>query len=303
MALRLEFANYIPASSEVLVDWIVQENGAQNPAGRACPWPVLRGASCRMSFEYISVEDAIARRGLRMVVVGRVPSPWGEAAKGIFHLKRLDWAAVRLVYDNDALKRWAGQLSGPTVFYDDEPPRTGWAEILMLAERLAPEPALLPADPALRSQALLLCERFCGQGGLGWMRRLQNVHAGLNRNGGFSERVAAYLGGKYGYDPSKGAEYGDRARQLLAEFTAVLRAQRDAGKPYYLGDTLSAVDVYSATFTGMFKPLPDDVCAMDPKIRAAFETLDPQTAAALDPVLVDHRDHLYATHLALPLSL
>ena len=51
-----------------------------------------------MGFEYISVEDAIARRGLRMVVVGRVPSPWGEAAKNFFHLKKLDWAAVRVSY-------------------------------------------------------------------------------------------------------------------------------------------------------------------------------------------------------------
>ena len=61
-----------------------------------------------MTFEYVSVEDAIARRGLRMVVLGKVPSPWGEAAKGIFHIKRIDFAAVRLVYDNPALESWAG---------------------------------------------------------------------------------------------------------------------------------------------------------------------------------------------------
>ena len=35
-----------------------------------------------MTFEYVSVEQAMARGGLRMVVVGDVPSPWGEAAKG-----------------------------------------------------------------------------------------------------------------------------------------------------------------------------------------------------------------------------
>src|SRR6185312_3834327 len=49
-----------------------------------------------MPVTYLSTEQAIARPGLRMVVVGNVPSPWGEAAKGIFHIKRLDWAAVRL---------------------------------------------------------------------------------------------------------------------------------------------------------------------------------------------------------------
>ena len=33
-----------------------------------------------MPFQYVDVEDAISRDGLRMVVVGNVPSPWGEAA-------------------------------------------------------------------------------------------------------------------------------------------------------------------------------------------------------------------------------
>ena len=40
-----------------------------------------------MGFEYVSVEEAIGRDGLRMVVVGQVPSPWGEAAKGLFPSK------------------------------------------------------------------------------------------------------------------------------------------------------------------------------------------------------------------------
>src|SRR5690349_24892933 len=92
-----------------------------------------------MSFEYVSVEEAIPRAGLRMVVVGKVPSPWGEAAKNVFHLKGIDFAAVRLVYDNEALKTWARQLSGPVAMFDDEPPSSGWEEVLLLAELLAGE--------------------------------------------------------------------------------------------------------------------------------------------------------------------
>src|SRR3954470_8129799 len=137
-----------------------------------------------MSFQYLAAEEAIACRGLRMVVVGQVPSPWGEAAKGIFHVKDIDFAAVRLVYDNEALKSWAQQLSGPVALLDDEPPRSGWAEILMLAERLAPTPGLLPLQPEARARALRLADEFCGQNGLGWNRRLQLVHAGLTQAGG-----------------------------------------------------------------------------------------------------------------------
>lgn len=256
-----------------------------------------------MSFQYLTVEQAIAARGLRMVVVGNVPSPWGEAAKGIFHLKRLPFAAVRLVYDNDALRKWAGELTGPVVVYEDEAPRAGWAEILMLAERLAPTPALLPLEPNARGRALGIADKICSQGGLCWTRRLQNVEAGLRGTGGFSERIAGYLGKKYGYDPARAASYGPRVRQLLGELASALREQRAAGGSYYLGETLSAADVYSATCMAIFSPLPQAQCAMDPGIRAAFEHLDAETAAALDPVLLEHRDMMYARHLELPLSL
>ena len=107
-----------------------------------------------MAFQYIGVEEARIRNGLRMVVVGSVPSPWGEAAKGILHIKGIEWAAVRLVNDSEPLKEWAGQRSGPVAIYDNEPPRSGWVEILLLAERLAPTPPLLPTDPAERAPPL-----------------------------------------------------------------------------------------------------------------------------------------------------
>ncbi|HEU4780189.1 MAG TPA: hypothetical protein VFS58_09945 [Steroidobacteraceae bacterium] len=256
-----------------------------------------------MAFEYVSVDDAIARRGLRMMVVGNVPSPWGEAAKGIFHLKRIDWAAVRLVYDSEPLKAWAGQLSGPVVVYDDDPPRSEWLQILTLAERLAAEPALLPGVPDERERAIALSEQFCGAHGLGWLRRLQLVHAGLQKTGGFSVRISGYLGSKYGYEAAAAESYGARVRELLGGFSAGLRAQRENGRRYYLGNTLSAVDIYSATFMALFWPLPPEVCQMHPASRAAFEWLDEETAAALDPVLLEHRDMMYERHLVLPLSL
>jgi hypothetical protein len=44
-------------------------------------------------------------------------------------------------------------------------------------------------------------------------------------------------------------------------------------------------------------------CAMDATTRAALETLDAPTAAALDPLLFVHREMMYARHLELPLSL
>jgi glutathione S-transferase len=256
-----------------------------------------------MTFQYVNLEDAMKRGGLRMVVVGGVPSPWGEAAKGILHIKGIEWVAVRLAYDSEPLKKWAGQRSGPVAIYENERPRSCWAEILLLAERLAPTPSLLPSDPAERALVFGLAHEICGEAGLGWSRRLQLVHAGMQNAGGFPETVANYLGKKYGHSPEAGATSGARAAELVAMLVARLRAQREAGSRYYVGHSLTAVDVYSATFTAMFGPLPPDQCEMQPSTRAAFETRDAQTEAALDPILFEHRDMMYAEHLELPLSL
>jgi len=253
--------------------------------------------------EYLNVDEAIARSGLRMVVVGGIPSPWGEAAKGILHIKRIPWCAVRLSYDSEPMKQWAGQRSGPVAIYNDDKPRSGWAEILLLAERLAPEPSLLPADAADRALAFGLAHEICGEGGLGWTRRLQMVHAGLQGSGGFAPRVAQYLSRKYGYSPEAGVAAPQRLAALLRVLAARLHAQRAAGSGYYFGDRVTVVDIYSATFTAMFRPLPTEQCAMDAATRQAFELRDPVTEAALDSILLAHRDRMYAEHLELPLSL
>ena len=109
-----------------------------------------------MPFAYVSLDEAIRRGGLRMVVVGNVPSPWGEAAKGIFHIKGIEWVAVRLVYDSEPLKEWAGQRSGPVAIYNDERPRSGWAEILLLANAWRPRRRCCRASPRIAP----LCSAF-----------------------------------------------------------------------------------------------------------------------------------------------
>jgi hypothetical protein len=82
-----------------------------------------------------------------------------------------------------------------------------------------------------------------------------------------------------------------------------MKAQQAAGSRYLVGHSLTAADIYSATFLAMFGPLAPEYCDMDPHTRAAFETLDAPTRTALDPILFQHRDMLYAEHLGLPLSL
>src|SRR4051794_8942682 len=103
--------------------------------------------------EFVSLTSARDLPGLRLTIVRNVPSPWSQAAKGILEIKRLPFVlAERAADDPDPLLRaWTGQESLPVVAYEQERPRTGWAEILFLAERLAPAPALIPGDPERRT--------------------------------------------------------------------------------------------------------------------------------------------------------
>jgi glutathione S-transferase len=253
--------------------------------------------------EFVELEEAQARDGLRMVVVTGVPSPWGEAAKGLLHTKQIPWVAVRLDQASDAMADWTGQRSGPVAIYDDETPRGGWAEILLLTERLAPKPALLPADAEQRVLAMGLAHEICGEMGLGWCQRNAGVRAGLSGAGGFPKGIAQYLASKYDYRESEAQLYSQRCIDILTTLTRRLREQQDAGSRFYLGDAISAVDIYSATFMAMFGPLPADQCPMPDAMRAAFETVDDATREALDPILFEHRDFVYQNYLELPLTL
>ena len=94
---------------------------------------------------YIGVEDAREREGLRLVLTTGVPGPWGEAAKSLFHVKGLEFVAVsqRAGDPNESLRAWTGQTSAPvavsTVFPKPPPlgvssPAAGvgcWAPITM----------------------------------------------------------------------------------------------------------------------------------------------------------------------------
>jgi glutathione S-transferase len=111
------------------------------------------------------------------------------------------------------------------------------------------------------------------------------------------------LAKKYGYSPETGAAASARVAELLRMLAKRLEMQRQAGTRYYVGDALTAVDVYSATFMALFRPLPVTQCEMEASARAAFEIRDPAIEAELNPILLEHRDMMYTSRLELPLSL
>lgn len=257
--------------------------------------------------EYLEPEVARHRKGLRLVLTAGVPGPWGEAAKSIFHVKGLAYQPVRQTAgeEDPALVAWTGHANAPQAVLDDEPARTGWAEILLLAERLAPEPALIPEKPSDRALLFGLAFEICGEDGLGWHRRLQIMDAMLSLPGAESHpqlSTARTLGRRYGYSREAAARSSRRVRDILRLHSEQLAAQTRRGSEYLIGDRLSAVDVYWSTFAAMLRPLPDSLCPMPAPMRASYETLPPEIAAELDPALFEHRDRIYRKHLVLPLE-
>jgi hypothetical protein len=245
----------------------------------------------------VSLTEARSLPGLRLVVLSGFPSPWGEAAKGILHVKRIPTVrATRLPSDPPrALEEWTKQDAFPAAIYENERPRSGWAEILWLAERLAPEPSLVPAEPEQRALFFGLCHEICGEHGLGWMRRLEMVHQGLPSG----DPTMRWLAKKYGYSP----ELGERASQRVREILRMLAERLARNGKYLMGESLTALDLYFATFLNIISPLPPELLPHSEFLRKITSRVDPEVAQILAGGLLAHRDRIYREHLELPVVL
>lgn len=258
--------------------------------------------------DYIPIEQAKAMRGLRLMTTPGIPNPWTESAKGILHVKGLAYARVaqRVGEANAELVAWTGINSAPILLHDDAPPRAGWIEILLLAERLAPEPRLIPADEKERAALFGMAHELCSEDGFGWNRRLlffADAQAAMAKLGPSVDRGGFdRMNRKYGHG-GDAAHAHARLLAVLGLLVDRLKAQRAAGSPYYGGDRLSALDIYSACFMAMVRPLPLALCPVSPELHASYTATDPAMLDAADPILFAHRDFIYETHLELPVRL
>jgi len=255
--------------------------------------------------QYCSVETARGMTGLRLVVTAHVPGIWSEAAKGLFDAKKIPYVLVEQEVggENRALQEWTAQTSGPVAIWNEERPRSSWLEQLYLAERLGPQPALVPAALEDRVRMFGLCNEICSENGFGWNMRLIAIHRTLNNPDAddYARRTSHTLAAKYGYDA---ALVGSAQRQM-ADSLAALRAQfarqQEAGKRFLIGDALSALDIYWATFAGAIDPLPPALCPnMPDAMRRGYSNPDLKDIAGA--ALFAHRDFIYRTYLKLPMD-
>jgi glutathione S-transferase len=252
---------------------------------------------------FVDVDEARAARGLRLVLLTGLPSPWSDGARGLFAVKGVDALVVRFRPGDAVVTTWTGTPNAPAVLWDDEPPRAGWAEIVALAERLAPSPALVPADADARVRMFGLLHELLGEGGLAWCRRLLVLHESLRPDDparprrGFPPDLARMLAARYGYAPDRIPAARRRLIDGMSYFAGLLAAGAAADSRFLMGSELTALDLYAAAVTAMIAPPPEDLRRIIPAMRPALEHLEPEVAAAIPPALLAHRDFVYSTYL------
>jgi glutathione S-transferase len=248
--------------------------------------------------QIIDINEAIKADGLRIVIVKAMPSAWGVAAKAMIDFKSLDFKVAYQIpmADNPELAAWSGTNSAPVVAWNDEPPINRWDDILMLLERLAPQKRLLPENQKERIQALGICHEICGELGFGWNRRLDLVRPAPGTD-------VSGFGIKYGYREADAAAANTRVSAFIAELAAILKAQKVRGSDYLVGQSVTAADFYWAAFSNFVVLQPAEEMPMNPDARPMFMNTPAEIIAAMDPIVIEHRDRIMRTHYKLPVQL
>jgi glutathione S-transferase len=258
------------------------------------------------AIDFVDVATARDAPGVRIVVSGLVPSPWSEAAKGLFRIAHVPVLAVRRGRDAAEITAWTGVDNVPVVFHAAEPARTSWAPITTLAARLAGPDVVIPEDIAARVEVMGLVHEIAGEHGLGWNARLAMIDASLTTLGqrGFPLPVGQYLARRYGYSPDAAALGRARVERQLHALRDRLRAQQALGHAYLGGPRVSALDVYLATFlTPLSDITPEDCPQLAPNLRQAFGCAHEAFGSLVPAELLAHRKLVFDRHLGWPIAL
>jgi hypothetical protein len=271
-----------------------------------------------IKINYIPIREARAMSGLRIVLGAfTIPGPWHEACKGVFYVKGLDYTPVRSSNEDASdvqigmdgsqseLSEWTAQSSAPVVIWNDERPCSLWNDQLYLAERLNPEPSLIPGDPEDRIRMFGLANELMGEGGLCFRKRHFMVSVPMKSLAADNpeREFFSFLGRKYGYSENALESASARIVEVLESMAAQLSTQRARGRRYLIGDRLSALDIYWATTCVFLDPMPEDRCPMWTDFRQPhfYGSVNTKIENALTSELRAHRDFIYEEHLQLPI--
>lgn len=252
--------------------------------------------------DYKTPNEAKDLPGLRLALTTGLPAPWSMAARFMFDVKKISYIPVEQLggQPNEDLIAWTGHRNAPVAMLDDEPGRTNWADIIDLAERLAPEPRLVPEDTEDRIRMFGLANEIAGAGGLTYSARHSMTANMLNSGVEALQPIAERFAKSYGYTENAAAGARSRMTQILTALADQLEAQKAKGSRYFIGTNLTALDLLWASFSNTLRPLPDDVNPMPAHMRAMYEGMG--DSVSVPEILLEQRDYIYDKYIDLPLD-
>lgn len=252
--------------------------------------------------EYKTVAEAKDLPGLRLALTTGAPAPWSQSAKSILHVKKIPYTPVAQQGGgaNEELLAWTGHRNAPVAMYENEPARTGWYEILVLAERLAPTPSLLPSNVADRAIMIGLSNEICGEEGFTWQARHLMFDAVLKTQGDGFKKSPMFSA--YGYSAHNAKDAPAKIIPILEALSARLHDQEKAGSQYFVGDQLTALDLYWANMSQIIDPYPPEQNPMPDFVRQMWQAVGAALESAIDPILITQRDFIFEKYLTLPLD-
>ena len=256
--------------------------------------------------EYVSVEDARNADGLRLVLTGGLPAPWSEAAKGCFRVRNVSYMPVFQQGGgaNEEILTWTGHRNAPTAMLDNEHARVSALDMINLAERMGSGTSLIPEDIDERVLMFGLLNEIAGENGLAWNARILMFKVMIDNTGEEAMADNPMLR-DYHYDAAETATAPIKIIAILRRLTAQLHSQAKQDSRYFIGNRLSALDIYWACFSQMLDSLPADVNPMPDSLRQVWGLTRKAIQAAgydIDPALLQHRDYIFPNYLQWPLD-
>ena len=235
---------------------------------------------------FISLEEAAAmKKGVRLHVVR------GQyAIVAVWIQELLNLRGVDVLYVNhdsgkyEEIFRLTSQTSLPVLWVDDERPYSAFLEQVFRINRLGSGPSLIPTSSADRVLMFGLMNEIQGEDGLTWNAR------------NFKFPGTAF-GTKYGWSEEAVIRAPSRMIEIMGILHAQLEAQKAAGSRFFIGNSLTALDVHWAVSSNSIVPGGVNIMQQTERavgLMAMFANAQtPELDAAFTPLLREHREFIY----------
>ena len=253
--------------------------------------------------EYLEPGEGRNLEGMRLALTEDVPAPYSMSARAIFDHHKIPFHSISQKGGraNVDLVAWTRHRNAPIALYNDESPRTGWLDILNLAERLGSGSSLVPKDIDDRMTMMALTNELIGKNGLVWQMRIIMLGlGGPERAAKEATRNPMYQ--DYGYSEEAKVTATERALGVLAKVTQQLEQQYAVNDTaFFVADHLTALDIYWVYFSQLLSTLPEKTCPTPSYLRKSYDAAG-EVLGGCDPLLLSHRDRILENHLESPMT-